>query len=138
MPTNTPVVNPPARRDPRQVSNTLKATVNYNTANVANGVAFDNSLPQSAFILRVLAEIVVAFNGTTPSVTVGTVSTAYNNIIAAGDLDEGVVGVTSVTRALGRGLTAAADVTPFVKMALTTATTGQIIVVIEYEGGWAS
>jgi len=58
MPTGTLGTN--ARQDPRQVVNTLKKTVNFNDPAIAAGVAFDNPLPQGAFILRVLVEIVVA------------------------------------------------------------------------------
>src|SRR5882724_7459638 len=112
MPTGTLGTN--ARQDPRQVVNTLKKTVNFNDPAIAAGVAFDNPLPQGAFILRVLVEIVVAFNAVTTNVlTVGTVNTPpYNNIVAAADVNEAVVGVYDVTRALGRSLTAAADVLP--------------------------
>lgn len=139
MATNTAQVAPPVRQDPRQVVNTLKKTINWNDAGVAAGVAFDNSLPQNAFILGVYVETVVAFDGTTPSLTVGTVSTGYNNIVAAGDLDETATGVTGpITRGAGRSLTAAGDVTPYVKLGLTNATAGQAIIVIVYEGGFVS
>lgn len=135
MATNTAVVLPPARQDPRQVVNTLKLTINWNDAGVAAGVPFDNSLPQGAFIQDVLVEIVVPFNGTTPSLTIGTVSTAYNNIVAAADVDETAAAVTRVTRGLGRGLSAAGDVAVYGKLALTAASAGQAIIVIFYEGG---
>jgi hypothetical protein len=138
MTTNTAQVLPPARQDPRQVVNTLKKTVNWNDAGIADGVAFDNALPMGAVIIDLLVEIVTAFDGTTPSLTAGTVGTAYNNILAAGDVDETVVGVTRLTRPLGRGLTAAADIAPYVKAALTDATQGQAIITLVFEGGWAS
>lgn len=138
MTTNTAAVLPPARQDPRQVVNTLKKTINWNDAGVAAGVSFDNSFPMGAVILDCLVEVVTTFDGTTPSMTVGTVSTAYNNMVAAGDVDETVAGVTRVTRALGRSLTAAADIAPFVKLALTNATKGQAIITFTFEGGWAS
>lgn len=138
MTTNVAQVLPPARQDPRQVLNTLKMVVNWNDANIANGNAFDNALPRNAFITDVLVEIVTPFNGTTPALTVGTVGTAYNNIVAAGDVDETVAGVTRVTRAIGRGLTAAADIAAYAKAALTGASAGQAVIVITFEGGWAS
>lgn len=130
-----------ARQDPRQVVNTLKKTVNFNDVGIAAGVAFDNYLPQAAFISSVLTEIVVAFNaGTTNVLTAGTVSTAYNNIVAAGDVNPALAGVYPSTRAFGRALTAAAAVLPFAKYTQTggAATTGQAIIEIEFEGGWAS
>jgi len=128
------------RVDPRQVTNTLKKTVNWNdnAANVA--AAFANYLPQGAFLTRTLVEVVTAFNGTTPTVAIGTVGAAYNNIVAAGDVNWGVAGVYEATRGLGRSLTAAAAVLPF---ALYNnggggPSAGQAIIVIEYEGGWQS
>ena len=131
-----------ARQDPRQVANTLKKTVNFGDVGIASGVAFDNPLPAGAFILRVLVEIVTAFNAVTTNVlTVGTVNTPpYNNIVAAADVNEAVTGIYDVTRALGRSLTAAGDVTVVAQYTQTgtAATTGQAIIVIEYEGGWAS
>lgn len=141
MATGTAQVNPAVRQDPRQVSNTLKKTVNFNDAGIASGLAFDNSLPQAAFILLVLVEIVTVFNaGSTNVLTVGTNASTYNNIVNAGDVNEAATGVTNVTRGLGRSLTASADVVPFVIYTQTggAATTGQAVVVIEYEGGWST
>lgn len=143
MTTNTAQVLPPVRQDPRQVSNTLKKTINWNDAGISNAgvlssTAFDNALPRGAFITNVLVEVVTAFDGANPSMTAGTVSTAYNNILAAGDVDETVAGVTQVTRGLGRGLTAAADIAPYVNLTLNGATQGQAIILITYEGGWQS
>lgn len=141
MATNTAQVVPAARQDPRQVTNTLKKTVNFNDPGIASGVAFDNALPAGAFIVRVLIEIVTVFNAVTTNVlTVGTNATTYNDIIAAADANEGVTGVTEVTRAYGRSLAATADKIPFAKYTQTgtAATTGQAVIVIEFEGGWQS
>lgn len=137
----TGVLGTNARQDPRQVVNTLKKTVNFNDAGIAAGLAFDNPLPQNAFIMRVLVEIVVAFNAVTTNVlTVGTVGATYNNMVNAGDVNEAVVGVYDVTRALGRSLTAAGDVLPYAQYTQTgtAATTGQAIVLIAFEGGWTT
>jgi hypothetical protein len=66
---------------------------------IATGVAFDNYLPQNAFIENVLVEIVTVFNaGTTNVLTVGTVGATYNNIVAAGDVNEAAAGVYQATR----------------------------------------
>ena len=135
----TGVLGTNARQDPRQVLNTLKKTVNFNDAGIGAGVAFDNYLPQNAFIENVLVEVVVAFNAVTTNVlTVGTNAATYNNIVAAADVNELVVGVYQVPRSLGRSLTAAGDVLPFAMYTQsgTAATTGQAIIVIFYEGGW--
>lgn len=139
MPTGT--VGVAARQDPRQVVNTLKRTTNWNDVGIAVGVAFENYLPQAAFILEVMTEIVVAFNaGTTNPYSVGTVGAAYNNIVAAGDVNPALIGVYPSTRAIGRLLTAAGAVLPFAKYTPTgaAATAGQAITVITFEGGWAS
>lgn len=131
------------RQDPRQVSNTLKKTTNFGdaAAALATGAAFENYLPQGAFIISVLTEVVVAFNaGTTNVYNVGTVGAAFNNIVAAGDINPAAPGVYSSTRAIGRALTAAARVLPVAKFTQTgtAATAGQAITLIEFEGGWAS
>ena len=136
MTTGTPGV--PDRQDPRQVVNTLKKIVNWNDAGLAAGIAFDNWLPAGAFINDVKVEIVTAFNGTTPSLTFGTNSSTFDNIVNAGDLNEGATGVTEVTRAYGRSLAAAGPVLPYVKGTLTSASAGQAIIVISYEGGFVS
>lgn len=141
MATNTASAFPPTRRNPRQVTNTLKKTINFGDANIATGVAFDESLPMGAFITGVWVEIVTAFNAATTNVlTVGTNTTTDNNIVAAADVNPGATGVTQVTRGLGRSLAAAADKPVFAKYTQTgaAATTGQAVVVIEYEGGWIS
>ena len=136
----TGVLGTNARVDPRQVVNTLKKTVNWNDN--ASGVAspFANPLPAGAFISRVLVEIVTAFNGTTPALVAGTVGAAYNNIVAAGDVNLGVAGVYDATRSLGRALTAAGDILPYAlySNAGGTPSAGQAIILIEYEGGWQS
>lgn len=126
------------RVDPRQVTNTLKKTVNWNdnAANVA--AAFANYLPRGAFLTSVLVEVVTAFNGTTPTIAVGTVGAAYNNIVATGDVNWALAGVYQATRGLGRSLANAAAVLPF---ALYNnggggPSAGQAIIVMEYEGGW--
>lgn len=137
MTTNTAQVSPPTRQDPRQVANTLKKTVNAADLGLATGIAFDNSLPAASVILMVLVEIVVAFDNAA-SLTVGTVAAAYNNIVAAGDVDEATIGVYGpIMRGAGRGLTASAGVTPYV-ISTGAPTVGQAIITILYEGGFQS
>lgn len=135
----TGVLGTNARQDPRQVVNTLKKTVNFNDAGIASGLPFDNYLPQNAFIENVLVEIVAVFDATTTNVlTVGTVGPGYNNIVAAGDVNEAATGVTQVMRGAGRSLTASGDVLPYATYTQTgtAATAGQAIIVLFYEGGW--
>lgn len=135
----TGVLGTAARQDPRQVSNTLKKTINWNDAASGVAVPMANYLPMGAFLTLVLVEVVTPFNGTTPTVTVGTNAGSWNNIVAAGDVTWTAAAVTPVTRGLGRSLTAAADVLPSVTWNATGApNAGQAIVVIEFEGGWQS
>jgi hypothetical protein len=145
MATNVDLRGLSPRQDPRNVTNTLRRTVNFNDAGISTGVAIGpDALPQGAFITGVFVEVITAFNaGTTNTLTVGTVSTAYNNIVASADLPGNgssslTVGTTMVTRGLGRSLANAADVQVFIKYVQTggAATTGKADVVIEYEGGF--
>lgn len=137
MTTGTAQVSPASRQDPRQVVNTLRKTFNFNDAAIATGVAFDNSIPLGAFILNVDVEIVTAFDGT-PTFTVGTNSTSYNDLASSADVTATATGVYSATRGKGRSIAATADKTPYAKLAATSPTVGQAIVVITYEGGWST
>lgn len=141
MATNTAPVAPPVRQDPRQVVNTLKKRFQFNTAGIATGVAFDNSLPMGAVITTVLVEIITAFNAATTNVlTVGTNSSTYNNLVAASDVNEGATGTTRVDRGIGGAIMRAAELTPYVMYTQsgTAATTGDAEVTITYEGGFSS
>lgn len=123
------------RQDPRQVTNTLKRTINFNDTDIADG-AFELGLPQGAGIQSVMVEIVTAFDAV-PVLVLGTVASAYNNMLAAGDVDPTVAGVTFSVKGAGRGLTASAPVIPHTKVTFTgTPTVGQAIITIFYEGGW--
>ena len=140
MTTNTTPSFPPARRDARQVSNTLKRTLNYNDPDIAQ-FSFANALPAGAFVTKVLVEIVTAFNaGTTNPITVGTNSTSYTNLLASSDITSGTPGVyfvASGTTKLGRAFAASGDTAVYGTYIPTgtAATAGQAVIVIEYEGG---
>lgn len=147
MATNVDLRGLSARTDPRNVSNTMRHNLTFSDVGLANGVAIGpDALPQNAFIIGCWVEIVQAFNaGTTNTLTVGTNSPAYNNIVAVGDIAGNgtatiAASVTAVARPLGRSLTAAGDVPVFIKFVQTgtPANTGQAIVVIEFEGGWTT
>jgi len=137
----TGVLGVAARQDPRQVTNTLKKTTNWNDVGIATGVAFNNFLPQGAFILRVLTQIVTPFNAATTNVyTVGTVGAGFNNIVSAGDVNEAVAGVYESTGALGQSLALAGPVavTALYTQTGTAASAGQAVTVIAFEGGWST
>jgi hypothetical protein len=147
MATNTDLRGLSARQDPRNVSNTMRKTVNFGDVGISTGIAIGpDALPLGAFITDAWVEVVTAFNaGTTNTLTVGTNSPNYNNIVASGDLPGNgtaslSTGVSRVGRGTGRSLAATADTQVFVKYAQTgaAATAGQAVVVIEYEGGWST
>lgn len=133
MATNT--LGNQARAQHTQVVNTFRKTVNYNDPGISAGVK-GFTLPLGAFIVSVLVEIVTAFNAASTNVlTVGTNATSYNDIVAAGDVDEGSLAVTAVTRAYGRSLcaTAAKDVYFKYTQSGTAASAGVAVIVIQYE-----
>lgn len=136
----TGVLGTAARQDPRQVTNTLKKTINWNDAATGVAMPFANYLPQGAFLTGVWVEVVTAFNGTTPTVTIGISGGAANSIVAAADVTwTAAAAAINVARGLGRALTAAGDVLPTATWNATGAPTqGQAICVIEFEGGWQS
>ena len=96
----TNVLGTAARQDPRQVSNTLKKTINWNDAASGVAVPMANYLPQGAYIMLCSVEVVTIFNGTTPTITVGTNAGSWNNIVAAADVTWTATGVTAVVRGL--------------------------------------
>lgn len=140
MATNLTPAFPPARKDPRQVGNTLKRTLNFNDGDIAQ-FSFANSLPLGAFILSVQAFVVTAFaGGTGTAITIGTNSTTFNNISASGTIVPGTVGMYTPVIGLGPVLAASADTPVFGTLTFTGGplTAGQVVIVIEFEGGYIS
>lgn len=132
MPTNTQ--GRPARELVTQQTHYLRKTVSFDTPNIASGVPISSWLPRGAQILRTVVVIQTVFNATTTNVlTVGQNASSYNDIVAAADVDETVLGATTVlTGAKLNSLAAPAQV--FVKYTQTgtAATTGKALVAIEY------
>lgn len=137
MATNTAPAVPQVRRQAQQLVNTLKKTVNYNDAGISSGIAFAESLPLGAFITGAYCEIVTTFDGT-PTLTVGTNSTSFNDIMNSADITEGTAGVYVATRGWGRSLAASAEKVVKVKLAATSPSQGVAVIVITYEGGWST
>lgn len=112
----------------------FRKRVNFSDAGISAGVVF-GTLPAGAMVTRASARLNTVFNaGTTNVLTVGTNSTAFNNIFAAADIDE-----TTVGGYVAPAITAAAniflvDTDLVVKYAQTgtAATTGQADIVVEY------
>lgn len=124
----------PARGSHVQDVKYFRKTVNFNDANIAAGVKFGR-LPAGASIMDVSVEIVTAFNAVTTNVlTFGTTLASANEIVAAGDVNEGATGVTKVTRGFGVALTAAAEVDLYAKYTQTgtAASAGQAIFVMTF------
>lgn len=105
----------PARSSASQEVRYFRKVVNFNDANIGSATAPAKlgRLPAGAFITDVTVEIGTAFNaGTTNVLTVGTSAASANEIVAAADVNEGAIGVTKVTRALGTTLTGGPGIGP--------------------------
>lgn len=127
----TGVAGSQARNQARQVPNTFRKQFNWNdSGNGVNQAALQ--IPQGAFLVRALLEIVTAFDGGA-SIIFGSGAGA-NDIIAAGDVNEAAVGVYDVTRGLGRAIAAAADTTLYSRLTSVAGTVGQAELVLIYEG----
>lgn len=138
MATNTAGTS--ARRDPRNVANTMVAIVNFNDVGIGTGNKF-GTLPIGARIVDVIVEVITAFNaGSTNVFTVGTNASSYNNIVNAADVNEAATGATRVERGIGGAIARAADIDVFAMYTQTgtPATTGKAEVTIVFEGGWTN
>lgn len=136
MATNT--LGTAARKNARQVANTMVAVGNYNDNGISAGIKI-GTLPQGARLTDIIGEVVTAFNAATTNVfTVGTNSPNYNNIVGSGDLDETAIGATRIDRAIGGAIARAADVDVYAKYTQTgtAATAGKAEVTLAYEGGY--
>lgn len=131
MATNTAGVD--ARLMPWHGVHFMRKTVNFNDTDISTGVGFKHYLPSGARILFTNVVIKTAFNaGTTNVITVGTVSSGYNNMVGAGDVNEAATGSTMVLA--GADLTISSDTRPFIKYTQTgdAATTGVAEVIIAF------
>lgn len=111
----------------------LRKEVAFNTSGIDTGVAMNASVPPNSIIIGTSVSIDTVFNAASTNVlTVGTVSTAYNNLIAAGDVDETSLGVTTITSKSIKTGSSSTDV--YIKYAQTgtAATTGAATVVVMY------
>lgn len=120
----------------------FRVTVNFNDPRIASGVWF-GTIPKNSFITAIDAQVVTAFNaGTTNVITVGATATA-NEIVASG-ITAATPGIYHLTTAAGLGnlitnnttyqTALNGDVPLYVKYAQTgtAATTGQVIIVIQF------
>ncbi len=133
MPFSTSPV--PARTYHTQQIHYMRADVAFNTPGIGSAdTVVLGGLPANAVIVTCVVKIVAAFNAVTTNVlTVGT-TTGDNDVVAAGDVNETVIGTTIVTAAVGYRFSATADVTLYVRYTQsgTAATTGSAIIMIGY------
>ena len=133
MVTNTPGSS--ARQNSTQQVHYLRFAVNYNDSGIANGVG-KQWLPKGAVITGTSVYVGAAFNAATTNVlTVGTNVSAYDNIVATGDVNEANATLTQNIVPSGAALgPLAADAQVFVKYVQTgaAATAGSAVVVIHY------
>ncbi len=112
----------------------LQLVVNYNDTGISTGKAFSKYLPKDAEVVYTKVRITAAFNaGTTNVLTVGTNSTSYDNLVAAGDCDEATTGADIVWT--GAELdTSSVPLLPYAKYTQTgaAASAGRAIITIAY------
>lgn len=116
-----------------QLVHYLRKTVRYNDTDIAAGSPFTKYLPSGASIQYATVKIKTAFNGGTTNVlTVGQNSTSFNDMVAAGDVDETATGSNMVLR--GADLTLSSDALPYAKYTQTgtAATAGEAEITIAY------
>lgn len=132
MTTGTP--GSAARQNNTQQVHYLRFAVNYNDANIANGVG-KQWLPRGAIITSTSVYIGTPFNAATTNVlTVGTTA-GGSNLVAAADVDETTQAITNGVKPTGTALgPLAADTQVFVTFAQTgaAATAGQAVVIVHY------
>lgn len=110
----------------------LRSTVNFNTANIANGVIV-GQIPAGAQIMRAIVRVITSFNaGTTNVLTVGSNASAYDNIFNAAGISEGAAGNNDAAVANLLYFAAATDIFAKYTQTGTAATQGQAIVNIMY------
>jgi hypothetical protein len=136
MATNT--LGSQARQDPRQVSNTMRGTIAYNSA--ATGVFVPiGVLPKGAWVIAVQLSIDTGFNaGTTNTLSVGSSGTPTQFFSATAAGSTGVSAAAATT--LGKAAAAAADTVVGLTYNFTgtAPSAGTAEVMIEFEGGFPS
>lgn len=129
-----------AQTNPRQTQfqqvHYFRGQVKYDTGGSLSTGILRGTLPEGAIILGTDVSVDQEFNsGSAQIFTIGTNSASWNNIVAAGDVDETAVALTQnikpTSAALG-SLSAASDF--YVKMTFsgTAPTTGNLWYVIKY------
>ena len=126
---------PKGRENVPQTVCYIRKKVTFADAGVSAGVPVE-WLRKGSIILGTDVVVTAAFNAATTNVlTVGTNSTAYDNIAAAADITEGSTGLTQNIKPTGAALgPLASDSQVFVKYTQsgTAATTGEAYIIIKF------
>ncbi len=124
-----------ARQTQFQQVHYFRKTVNFNDTGIASGV-YVGTLPAGAQVIGTDVNVLVVFDAVTTNVlTAGINSTAYDNLVADGDVDESAVALTQNIKPTGTALVPLAAASDFyVKYTQTgtAATAGQAVIVVKY------
>lgn len=130
MATNT--AGSTAREYPQQMVHYMRRTVNHDTPSIRTAGAVKlGTLPAGAQILQCLRISKVAFDGTGPTLSVGTNASSYNNIDNGGT--EATTAAVISTVAAFLSFTQDTDVYILLDESTTTpSTAGQAVIVLSY------
>lgn len=108
----------------------MQAVVTY--SQTGTSVPFPFYLPEDAQIFALIVKVTTAFNASSPILTVGTNSSSYNNIAAAGDIDEATTGADVVFTGVELD-TSSGPLLPYIKLADSgSGTTGRAVLTLLY------
>jgi hypothetical protein len=129
----TGTVGKQPRELPFQAVHYMRKRVNYSDVGISTGIKI-GTLPKDANILRTTVKVRTAFNAATTNVlTVGQNSSSYNDIVAAGDVDESAAEAQLVMRGADLDLSASeVDVYAKYTQSGTAATAGVADIMIEF------
>lgn len=129
MPNNRPIS---ARDNGFTQIQYIKGDLSWNTPGITTGVKI-GTLPQNAELLPGKWKVVVAFDGTTPILVIGTTQANANEILAAGDIAEGTPGAGVANTGLNIN-TATGPVDIWAKLTAAGATQGRAVIILPYAG----
>lgn len=112
----------------------LRKAVAYNTAGIGTSVKI-GTLPSGAKVVNAVVHVSTVFNAATTNVlTAGTNSTAFDNIVGAGDVTEGTLGGYSAAILTAGALTLTSDTDVYARYTQsgTAATTGAATICIMF------
>lgn len=121
-----------ARQNEHQVVHYIRKDVAFNSAPSGTQVSLGSALPANAVVLFTSVGVQTVFNGTSPTLIVGTAADP-DALVAAAGADETAVGVTNVVPAtLGGVMSSSADVELFYTLTNASGTTGAATITVAY------